>query len=213
MPSVAKAGEGLNCGICSFPSPLKETRRKYHPLPPHYRPRRQPINRRPSRSTQASQHPAMLRPNTPQRNDRHRRPMRQRRETHSPQHPPPRMGPRRKERRQENKVRPCSLGRQQLTRAVNGHAANHRPRRLPDPASMPTIRTPSRCVTRRSRPQQHEPPPPRDLRQPVVQGTPLTRPRPIMAKEYPPTPLGQTRSTRQQRLGRYALVRHQPDRG
>ena len=213
MPSVAKAGEGLNCGICSFPSPLKETRRKYHPLPPHHRPRRQPINRRPSRSTQASQHPAMLRPNTPQRNDRHRRPMRQRRETHSPQHPPAQMRPRRKERRKENKVRPSCLGCQQLTRAVNSHAANHRPRRSPDPAPVPAIRSPGRCMTRRSRQQHHEPPPPRDLRQPAVQGTPLTKPRAIMPEQDAPTPLGQARSTCQQRLGRYALVRHQPDRG
>ena len=182
-------------------------------IPARIPPPRQTINRRPPRSTQSFQYPPMPRANASQGNDRHPRPMRQRRESHPSQHPSPRMRPRGKERRQEDKIRPRPLGYPQLPRIVNGQAAQQRPCSPPGASPMPAISTPGRRLPRRSRQQQLQAPPPCDLRHPIKQRPPFTRPRAIVPEQDSPPPLRQPGGTCQQHLGRNALVRHQPDRG
>ena len=153
----------------------------------------------------------MLRPDAAQRHDGQTRALRQRSEADPAQHSCPRMRPRRKQGRQENEIRACPLGHVQLPRIMHRHAMDHRPCTPPGATPVPTIGTPGHRLLRRSRQQQHQPPPPRDLRHPVEQRPPFTRPRAIMPEQDSPPPLWQARGTCQQRLGRNALVRDQPD--
>ncbi len=200
------------------PSRLREGRtmspsHPIKPLSPYPRSPRQTINRRPTRSAQPHQHPAMPLTNASQCNDRHRRPVRQRRESQPSQYPSPRMRTRGKQRRQEDDPRPRALGHLQLALIVNRHAAKHGPRNPPGVTPMPTISTPGRCLPHRPRQNQHQPPPPSDLRHPVEQRPPFTRLRAIMPEQYAPPPSRKPRGTRQQHCGRNTLIRHQPDEG